>query len=161
MTHAEDEEHVLELPSNPWTYENGGLNPNLQPPGARRGSSLSKRRNKRTSNAMSAVPPYHPDYRPPGEDEGFSDTPSSATPSEGEDAHPEEPRRFVRRGSEGYEVHAIDREAMLRQHVVSQITEPGRYNLYLPDPPSESDEEEITPLSSRVEDWRAGATAAA
>lgn len=159
---ADDDDHVLQIPSNPWTYENGDLNPNLQPPSARRRvSGMMKRRTGRSSNgnAISAVPPYHPDYRPPGDDEGFSDSPPSvATSYEDEDEHPDQPRKrkLVRRGSEGFEVQAIDREAMLRQHVVNQVTEPGRYNVYMPDPPSESDDEDDqTPLASRVENWRA------
>ena len=49
---------------------------------------------------------------------------------------------------------------MLRQHVVDHIEEPGRYNVYVPDPPSESDQElELdaleqegeVPLTARVE----------
>ena len=73
----------------------------------------------------------------------------------------------MRRGSEGYEVHVIDREEMLRQHVMDHMEEPGRYNVYVPDPPSESDQEQElellpvdeVPLTARVESWRAAQVA--
>lgn len=157
----DDENHILELPSTPWTYDNGDLNPHLQPPSMRRRlTSPTKRHNGslKKKNRISAVPPYHPDYRPPGEDEDFPDSISSGSSAD-EEVQRHQPHRFIRRGSEGYEVHAIDREDMLRQHVVSQITEPGRYNVYVPDPSSESDEEqEETPLASKVQNWRAETT---
>lgn len=100
------------------------------------------------------MPPYHPDYRPPGDDEDFSDSPpASETSTLAEES---QPRRLVRRGSEGYEVHAIDREGMLQQYVTSQVREPGRYNVYMPDSPSasEDEEDEDVPLATRVESWR-------
>ena len=161
----DDPNYVFTLPESPWTYENESLNPNLQPhnplhPAPRRRKGLL-----RQSAPVSSVPPYHPDYRPPGEEETFSDgKPASLdeSSSEAEDEPPVvEPRKLVRRGSEGYEVHTINREAMLRQHVTHQLTEPGRYNVYVSEDitPSESDddtdvEEEELPLAQRVEEWR-------
>ena len=123
----DDEDHVLELPASPWTYENDGLNPHLQPHMRRRIASVTKRRKRSLSdgNAVSAVPPYHPDYGELVDEAEESDSPSSVTSSEDE-ALSHQPRSFIRRGSEGYEVQPIDREALFRQQVVSQITEPGR-----------------------------------
>lgn len=149
-----DQEHNLEMPSSPWTYENGDLNPALLPPGSRsRVSSMTKRRKAVPAN----VPPYHPDYKPPGDEGGFSD--SSHVLASDDDEDVPLGRARLRRGSEGYEVRSIDREEMLRQHVVDQMQEPGRYNVYVPDPPSESEDEVNTgpaPLTSRVQSWRAG-----
>jgi palmitoyltransferase ZDHHC6 len=100
------------------------------------------------------VPPYHPDYRPPDDDEDFSDSPGSTDSTSDEEV--QQPRRFVRRGSEGYEVHTIDREAMFRQRVMGQMHEHGRYNVYVPEPASTSEEEEdeTIPLAARVESWK-------
>lgn len=142
---------MLELPESPWTYENGNLNPNLHPPGA---SALTTRRRSRGATnkpTISSVPPYHPDYKSPSDHESFSDEETVPSRRTG---------RLVRRGSEGYEVRTIDREAMLRQHVTEQMQEPGRYNIYMPDPPSESDDDEDTLISTRVERWRAEAAIA-
>ncbi|KIP11142.1 hypothetical protein PHLGIDRAFT_125039 [Phlebiopsis gigantea 11061_1 CR5-6] len=151
-----DPNHVFTLPESPWTYENGSLNPNLQPSNLTRRASSSRRRRGHTKDGqvISSVPPYHPDYRPPGDDEDFSDSPpASETSTLAEES---QPRRLVRRGSEGYEVHAIDREGMLQEYVTSQMREPGRYNVYMPDSPSasEDEEDEDVPLATRVESWR-------
>lgn len=66
------------------------------------------------------------------------------------------PRPLVRRGSEGFEVRGINREDMLREYVVDQIHDPGRYNVYVPETQSETedDEDEEIPLSARVESLR-------
>ncbi len=158
--------HVFTLPQSPWTYENGSFNPELKPSNKLHAQSSTTRRRKSQPKDVSSVPPYHPDYKPPGDNEAFSDT----APSVDEEDEVEEyilrpqnnPKRLVRRGSEGYEVGTIDREQMLREHVESQVHEPGRYRLYAPDPvtPSESeseveDEREEEPLVSKVEHWRA------
>jgi len=84
----------------------------------------------------------------------------------------------VRRGSEGYEVRAIDREGLLAEFIASRAQEEGRYNRYVPEPPSEPDssessweeqagdggvnghdevvvdDDEDEPLAVRVEKWR-------
>jgi len=63
----------------------------------------------------------------------------------------------VRRGSEGYELPPINREAMLRHYIEGQVGEVGRYNVYVPEPLSEStddDQEEMVPLAKKVESWR-------
>ncbi|KAI0778969.1 zf-DHHC-domain-containing protein [Trametes elegans] len=133
--------HQFELPPSPWTYANGALNPDLRPSATRR----------RHTGPHAAVPPYHPDYQAPTDGEDDED--------DGEDAYADanvgRPREFVRRGSEGVEVRAIDREAMLRQWVEDRAAEPGRYRRYVPDPPSEpesgSDAEDEVPLASTVE----------
>lgn len=148
-----DPNYVFTLPESPWTYDTGNLNPNLHPSGS---ASTTRRRSRKSSKPpISSVPPYHPDYKAPSDDGSFSDTAPSTGETSGEDGIPEHPRRLVRRGSEGYEVRGIDREAMLRQYISEQMREPGRYNVYMPDPPSESeDDDEDTPIASKVERWR-------
>jgi palmitoyltransferase ZDHHC6 len=152
--------HTFKLPENPWTYENGDLNPNLQPSSSIRrlsNSTATRRKTNRPEERISSVPPYHPDYRPPGEESENEVTASRHELSEDdEDDIPlGHSRRLVRRGSEGYEVATIDREQMLRNHVADYMEEPGRYKVYVPDPSSESDsEDEEMPLTARVESWR-------
>lgn len=154
---SSDPNHVFTLPESPWTYENGSVNPNLQPTNMARVASTSRRRRGRPGKRepISSVPPYHPDYRPPGDNDAFSDSPpSSDSESLDEEGGLKRPRKLFRRGSEGYEVHAIDREAMLRQYVEDQVHEPGRYNVYVPDPSSASEGEDEIPLAARVDSWR-------
>ena len=124
-----DENHVFTLPKEPWTYGNESFNPDLHPGSQNHG--LRERRHTipypgegGETDGMYAVPPYHPDYdesqpshahfsRPPYADEG----------EEEDDGYYEDgprQRQFIRRGSEGYEVHTIDREEMMRQYVESQ-----------------------------------------
>ena len=120
-----------------------------------RRAARSRRQLAKAREPISAVPPYHPDYRPPGDNEEFSDSPPSSEGSTlDEESGVRPPRRLLRRGSEGLEVHAIDREAMLRQYVESQTHEPGRYNVYVPDPASASEEEDEVPLATRIDTWR-------
>ncbi|KAI0695629.1 zf-DHHC-domain-containing protein [Cytidiella melzeri] len=160
--------YTFKLPESPWTYQNGDLNPNLQPSSSGRrlsSSTATRRKTARTKQPVSSVPPYHPDYRPPGDDEDRDDAFDESASSKYELSDDEErplgqPRKLVRRGSEGYEVATIDREAMLRQHVVDHMGEPGRYNIYVPDFSSESEQEEQPPLTSKVENWRATTVAA-
>lgn len=128
-----DEDHVFALPKDPWTYGNGSFNPDLYPGPLnhglreRRGSPTSRQRHTDPypgeggeMDGTCAVPPYdesqpsHPHFsRPPYADE-----------DEDEDDHYYEDRpqrrRFIRRGSEGYEVRTIDREEMMKQYVESQ-----------------------------------------
>ncbi|OJT11197.1 hypothetical protein TRAPUB_12281 [Trametes pubescens] len=141
-----DPNYKFQLPESPWTYENGTLNPGLQP---------STTRRRRSAPTHSSVPPYHPDYD--------GDAGGSYPVSESEDEYEEDtvgqPREFVRRGSEGYEVRPIDREGMLRSYIEDRTAEPGRYHLYVPDPPSDPDsgteaEDEKVPLSKKLEMWQ-------
>ncbi|KAH9932044.1 zf-DHHC-domain-containing protein [Epithele typhae] len=139
----EDPHHQFELPDSPWTYENNSVNPLLQP-------TQTRRRKNARNGEHSAVPPYHPDYY-------HQDTPAPyAADSDGEDDEDERtPIPWARSGR--YEVKPIDREAMLRHYVEDRTTEPGRYNVYVPDPPSEPDTEveDEVPLTVKVEQWRA------
>ncbi|KAI0078856.1 zf-DHHC-domain-containing protein [Panus rudis PR-1116 ss-1] len=151
-------DHELKLPESPWTYENGSLNPDLRPTssGAKASSTTARKRKGNVSHrGVSNVPPYHPDYKPPEEVDGDDYSVDSASSgneyTEEEIPVPLTSRRLVRRGSEGYEVHAIDREQMLKQYVESQVSEPGRYHIYVPEPPSASDtEDDDAPLASRL-----------
>lgn len=164
----EPTEHQYEWtqPSSPWTYEEtNGLNPTLVP-------SNTQLRARRKPADVSALPPYHPDYEPPDDDD-----------DDGE-RYAEYERARVRRGSEGYEVRAIDREGLLAEFIASRAQEEGRYRRYVPEPPSEPDsessweeeggvvadggggvredviaavdDEEDEPLAVRVEKWRTG-----
>ena len=119
------------------------------------------------------MPPYHPDYEPPEEDDGerYAEYERAQLSSA---AH-------VRRGSEGYEVRPIDRESMLAEFIANRTQEEGHYRRYVPEPPSEpdddddsmssweegdvdgggrdhvvADDDEDEPLSVRVEKWRSG-----
>jgi len=126
--HDPSTDHQFTLPASPWTYENNSLNPNLRP-----NNTLSRRL------PVSSVPPYHPDYNhgsyiSPHHTEFESDLHT-------EDAH--ESRSFVRRGSEGYEVRPIDRGEMLRRLLEEQGMEPGKYNVYMPEPYSDTSSEDI------------------
>jgi palmitoyltransferase ZDHHC6 len=125
--------HTFSLPSDPWTYENGSLNPDLQPSNSsrlRERSSTSRR-----AGATSSVPPYHPDFDEQSADEGqFPDSESQDDYWNGPT-----PSRLVRRGSEGYEVRPINREDMLRMYVEEQTHMQGRYNTYVPETSSGSD----------------------
>ena len=136
---SSDPNHVFTLPESPWTYENGSYNPSLEP-------SNAARRRRRHAN----VPPYHPDY----EEQAGVD--SASEPEDALDRWAERQPR-VRRGSEGYEVRAIDREEVLRKYIESRGEDVGRYKRYVPEPPSElgsSSEGEKETLTERVEKWR-------
>jgi len=132
-----DEDHVFTLPKDPWTYGNGSFNPDLHPGSLdgelreRRGSAASRQRHVNPypgdggeTDGVSAVPPYHPDYDESQPSYGhFSRPPYADEGEEGDDHYYEDrapQRQFIRRGSEGYEVHSIDREEMMRQYVDSQ-----------------------------------------
>ncbi|KAJ7193293.1 zf-DHHC-domain-containing protein [Mycena pura] len=119
--HEGDPGRGFALPESPWTYENGSVNPNLQP-------SNSARRRKQEGTGASTLPPYHPDYQP--EDEYESDI------EDGDDEYTDNSRVRVRRGSEGYEIRPAAREDMLARY----LTEIGgkRYHYYVPEPGSES-----------------------
>ena len=137
----------MTLPDSPWTYENGSLNPDLEPSNAR--IRTASRRRKNAPDA-SSVPPWHPEYQ-----ETRSDHDSLAS-SDGEAEYSFEGRLggMVRRGSEGYEVLPVDREEILRRYIESRGEEDGRYRRYVPEPPSESESEDEL-LSERVEKWKA------
>ncbi|TFK56613.1 palmitoyltransferase PFA4 [Heliocybe sulcata] len=137
LAEQQDEDHEFELPTSPWTYENGALNPDLRP------SSGAGLRQRSSPSSHMALPPYHPDYdasayveRQPG---FYSDSGS-------EDEYPVSDKGKwgvrVRHGSEGYEVPSIDREGLLHRYIQSQASEPGRYQRYVPEPDTPSEEEE-------------------
>lgn len=141
------EEHAFQLPESPWTYENGSLNPNLRSSGG----SARQRRTRLTKHAVegaaSSVPPYHPDYGRNTRDEEHSIDGSTAD-SVSDDNYDADPRTLprIRRDSEGYTVRNVDREAMLAQYIEDMTAQEGRYERYVPEPMSESSEEEDEPL---------------
>jgi len=114
----------------------------------------------------SSLPPYHPDYVAPVHGDASSyyaseDSSSSADEYTAvQNLHQRETPVAVRvrRGSEGYEVRAVDREETLRRYIEEQAQEEGRYNRYVPEPDMDSEEEEeeeTFPLASKMEGWRA------
>ncbi|GJJ13367.1 hypothetical protein Clacol_007619 [Clathrus columnatus] len=118
---------------SPWTYGNG-INPDLQP------SNMFKR----SSTGRSKVPPYHPDYNQADhEHDRISSTPSPAEYDNENFWHG--PR--IRRGSEGWEVGAIDREELLRRSIASRTDQPGRYRRYAPESNSEDDSQSLASMS--------------
>jgi palmitoyltransferase ZDHHC6 len=130
----------FKLPDSPWTFENGDVNPDLQPYNIeRRQASITHRRKKR--NGYSSLPPYHPDYQGSGaESEG-----ESIESSEDGDYHS---NGRPRRGSEGIEIKPVDRDEMLRRYLAEIGETPGRYHRYIPQVESESEnEEDSIPLS--------------
>ena len=130
-----DENHVFTLPKDPWTYGNGSFNPDLHTGYSNRGlreHSGSPALRQRHANLYPdeggetgeayAVPPYHPDYDESRPSRGHLSKPPYVDEDEDDHYYEDGPqnRQFIRRGSEGYEVHPIDREEMMRQYVESQ-----------------------------------------
>ncbi|CAK5264447.1 unnamed protein product [Mycena citricolor] len=108
----------FKLPDSPWTYENGSVNPDLEP------SNAARRR--KLANGASALPPYHPDYRPADDTE--------ASESSDEDEYRETGRGVkIRRGSEGYEVRPAQREDMLQRYLAEFGEESQSYHRYIPE----------------------------
>jgi len=150
-----NEHFEFTLPSSPWTYENGSLNPELRPYNSQIRSSQSRKRHfANTDNAVSTLPPYHPDY---GRDDRHSVS-SSTVSSDPDLREPEISGNGtasvrVRRGSEGYEVQSIDREEILRRYIQGQVVEPGRYHIYAPEQDIEGDGdlEEHIPLEFQIQ----------
>ncbi|TFK41868.1 hypothetical protein BDQ12DRAFT_677300, partial [Crucibulum laeve] len=144
-------DHEVTLASSPWTYENEGLNPALQPSNVRLRNS--KQREPRPIPEGSSLPPYHPDYRegdaapyePNSSDEDTISISSDTSPLDGDG------RIHVRSGSEGYEVRPQGREDMLRRYLEELGEEPGRYIRYIPEPDVDSDSEDDIPLSRTME----------
>ncbi|KAG2350756.1 zf-DHHC-domain-containing protein [Suillus weaverae] len=147
----------FKLPDNPWTYENGDVNPNLRPSNGRlRG--VNGNRHKSSQDPVSVLPPYHPDYEDPGVDA----RPGRLYSPDSDSDYSEEGCSGairVRRGSEGYEVRPVNREQMLQEYVQDQISEAGRYQVYEPEHTLESDEdfedefeEDVDGLSREVGD---------
>jgi len=133
----DDSNGAAVLPDSPWTYENGSLNPALEPSNAqlRRAASVAEKRKYQVpsqNHGKSSQPPYHPDYDDVHMVHTLEDDRSSSEDSS---------RPFVRGGSEGYEVHSIDREEMLRRYLMEVGQEPGRYHRYVPSQDSDSDGE--------------------
>ncbi|KIL71551.1 hypothetical protein M378DRAFT_19864 [Amanita muscaria Koide BX008] len=125
-------QNKLMLPDSPWTYDNESVNPLLQPSNSQLREAAVRRRRSR-QQGVSAVAPYHPDYK--GEEDGYSSSTS----------FDEQPR--IRRGSEGYEVRPVNREEMLQQYVHVLDEEPGKYIRYIPEPDTDSESEDGLPFS--------------
>ncbi|KAH9947138.1 zf-DHHC-domain-containing protein [Amylocystis lapponica] len=156
MYPAPDPNQEFTLPPSPWTYENGTLNPNLAPSNARLRSNASQRRKPNSGGPISALPPYHPDYDPQADTYSLSPPSSRAASSaDSEEFGHEDDVPHVRRGSEGYEVRPAIREGLLQEYVQSRTQRPGRYQPYVPEPPSEDEDdgEDEVPLA-KIEKWR-------
>lgn len=138
-------EAEFQLPPSPWTYENGSLNPSLQPSSA----GLRKtRRSKIMSKGASALPPYHPDYREGEYTPDPQDLPDNNDSSEDDDYTG---RVRVRRGSEGYEVLPQGRDDMLRRYLEEMGEEDhSKYVRYIPEVGSDTEEEDDVPLAKVI-----------
>lgn len=137
-------------PTSPWTYDNDGPNPVLEPSN----SQMRSRKRGTATTGVSAVPPYHPDYEP-AQGEGDDDDDNDGYYHHDDGDYDDGGERFaeyeyeqtkgaharVRRGSEGYEVRTIDREQLLAEFIQSRAQEEGHYRRYVPEPPSESESE--------------------
>ncbi|KAL5519461.1 PFA4 [Sanghuangporus vaninii] len=157
----DDDDYELDLPASPWTYENGSVNPSLEPSNAFRRRAAKANRRARQAEGVSNVPPYHPDYgktsatsygRYPKEEDEESDS---------DECRYYEGRRRVRRGSEGYEVQMspTDRETILRRYMWTRGEEVGRYKTYKPETPSASSSSSPGPQEQYDDDLPLGAEA--
>ncbi|KAG6910497.1 hypothetical protein DXG01_009916 [Tephrocybe rancida] len=134
-----DQEFIL--PSSPWTYENGNVNPNLEASNSQRRRAPKARNQTRHRGAgVSSLPPYHPDYQE-GQAAEFQSTDESS------DDEYDGRRPLVRTGSEGYEVRPVDREELLQRYLAEVGQTPGRYNYYIPTPDVDSNSDSDTPLA--------------
>ncbi|KAG0707434.1 DHHC palmitoyltransferase-domain-containing protein [Suillus ampliporus] len=129
----------FKLPDSPWTYENGDVNPNLRASSGRL-RAVNGNRHKSTQDPGSALPPYHPDYQDPGVDT-YPERPYSPDSDAEYSEEGYSGTISVRQGSEGYEVRPVNREQMFQEYVQNQINEVGRYQVYEPEHPLESDED--------------------
>jgi len=131
----------FKLPKSPWTYDNEGVNPNLRPSNS---STLAHGHQVYTS----ALPPYHPDF-----DGDCSPRARQSYSPDSSDIDDDYQGIKVRRGSEGYEVHPLNREEMLRKYLEAEVSREGRYQVYGPDPSMGDDNDlisdEDTPLGLR------------
>ncbi|KAJ7459098.1 zf-DHHC-domain-containing protein [Mycena galericulata] len=137
-----DKEFVL--PESPWTYENGSINPDLQPSNA-----AIPRRRKRKTNGASSLPPYHPDYQPDGGDADAYDSTDDDDDYD-EDRYVDNSKTRVRRGSEGYEVRPGAREDMLARYLTEIGEKVEKYHRYIPQPDSESESDDV-PLGQQLQ----------
>ncbi|KAG5647742.1 hypothetical protein DXG03_008465 [Asterophora parasitica] len=139
----EGTENEFVLPSSPWTYENGSVNPDLEPCNSQRRTAA--RRRPQRSTGVSTLPPYHPDYQ-----EGATAKAVFESSDDGSLSDDISWRPPVRSGSEGYEVRPVDRENMLARYLMEIGEQPGRYHRYIPMPESESDSEDDVVLAEAM-----------
>jgi len=139
--HDGDPNKEFVLPDSPWTYENGSINPDLQPSN----SAAAPRLRKRTPDGTSALPPYHPDYQPGG---GTADD-DETSEEEDDYRYADSSTTRVRRGSEGYEVRPGAREDMLARYLLEIGETPQKYHRYIPMESSESEGDDV-PLGQQL-----------
>jgi palmitoyltransferase len=113
---------------------------------------MQQARRRKVPQSLS-LPPYHPDYREEGDAPGASATPVydsyASSSSDGYDDDPRSGHTHVRRGSEGYEVRPVGREAMLHRYLAEIGETPGRYKRYVPEPDPDESEDDDVPLGMR------------
>ncbi|KAJ7103218.1 zf-DHHC-domain-containing protein [Mycena belliarum] len=137
--HEGDPDKEFVLPNSPWTYENGSVNPDLQP-----SNSAAPRRRRRDHDGASALPPYHPDYQASVVTNG-----DYSSDEDEEYGYKDDNKTWVRRGSEGYEVRPAAREDMLERYLLEIGETPQRYHRYIPQPDSESEGDDV-PLGQQL-----------
>lgn len=129
--------------ASPWTYQDEGFNPALQPSNSARRQAASVARKRRSCIPEGAnsphVPPYHPEY-----DQGSENRLHDDDDDDSSDEGLAYGRVHVRRGSEGYEVRSINRESMLQRYLEDLGEKPGRYVRYIsqPDDGDENEDED-------------------
>jgi len=133
--------------SSPWTYQNGSVNPALQPSNSNLRSRKRKIRQK--IPGASSLPPYHPDYREDEQEAAYVSY-SESEESGSSDGVQKLTANRIRRGSEGYEIRQENRDEMLRRYLREVGEDPDRYLRYIPQPDEndELDEEDNVPLAS-------------
>jgi palmitoyltransferase ZDHHC6 len=156
-----DQDHQLTLPSTPWTYNNGSLNPDLQPSNTYRRSATTAKRHKsegKYTGVYTSIPPYHPDYESSDHEDESASTSSHGSYDDLDAYDTPIGNARVRRGSEGYEVQPVDREAIFRRLVQRRGFLRGMYPEHVPQPEGGRDDEvdgedvkEDAPLSQHVE----------
>ena len=132
--------------ASPWTYQDEGFNPALQPSSAARRQASSVASKRRScipeGDDSSHVPPYHPEYDQGNENALDDDDDDDESSDDGSSYG----RAHVRRGSEGYEVRSINRENLLQRYLEDLGEKPGRYVRYIsqPDDHDENDDDDAS-----------------
>ncbi|KAF9486462.1 palmitoyltransferase PFA4 [Pholiota conissans] len=131
-----DESHIPSATS-PWTFEDGSLNPALQPSNTALRSANMRYRHQPILGS-SLLPPYHPDYK---EDDQLDEIPQYSD-DDSYDDQKMELGAHIRQGLEGYEVRTETREEMLQKYLQSLGEQPDRYLQYIPQDDQDSDSNE-------------------
>lgn len=117
--------------TSPWTYQDEGFNPALQPSNTahRQATSVARKRPRSCIPESEDVLPYHHDYKDGDENKLYDEEDDDTSDESGNFGQVR-----LRRGSEGYEVRPVNRNDMLRRYLEEIGEKPGRYVRYIPQP---------------------------